>query len=156
MRRQASIADAGGKTSLALVSLGCAKNAADLEVMAGNLLSKGYVLSPDPDRADVAIVNTCSFIASAREEAEAEIARALRLIRDREAFFHVRADRYITCGFSAGGYLVCLWNTGKGYPAFGRPKPQAVFPIYPFVSPSLDLAGDQPETDTEQDLKEDL
>lgn len=79
MRRQTSIADAGGKTSLALVSLGCAKNAADLEVMAGNLLSKGYVLSPDPDRADVAIVNTCSFIASAREEAEAEIARALRL-----------------------------------------------------------------------------
>ncbi len=67
------------KTSLALVSLGCAKNAADLEVMAGNLLKKGCVLSPDPDRADVAIVNTCSFIASAREEAEAEITRALQL-----------------------------------------------------------------------------
>jgi len=65
--------------SLALVSLGCAKNAADLEVMAGNLLKKGYVLSRDPDRADVAIVNTCSFIASAREEAEREIARALAL-----------------------------------------------------------------------------
>lgn len=61
------------------MSLGCAKNAADLEVMAGNLLKKGCVLSPDPDRADVAIVNTCSFIASAREEAEAEITRALQL-----------------------------------------------------------------------------
>jgi len=61
------------------VSLGCAKNAADLEVMAGNLLKKGCVLSPDPDRADVVIVNTCSFIASAREEAEREIARALML-----------------------------------------------------------------------------
>lgn len=85
-----------------------------------------------------------------------DFARALQLIRDREAYFHVRADRYITCGFSAGGYLVCLWNTGKGYPAFGLPKPQAVFPIYPFVSPSLDLAGDQPETDTEEDLKEDF
>ena len=66
-------------TSLALVSLGCAKNAADLEVMAGNLLAKGCVLSRDPDRADVAIVNTCSFIASAREEAEAEISRAVQL-----------------------------------------------------------------------------
>ena len=65
--------------TLALISLGCAKNAADLEVMAGNLLKKGYVLSPDPDRADVAIVNTCAFIASAREEAEREIARALSL-----------------------------------------------------------------------------
>lgn len=68
-----------GKTTLALVSLGCAKNAADLEVMAGNLLKKGCVLSPDPDRADVVIVNTCSFIASAREEAEAEISRAVQL-----------------------------------------------------------------------------
>ena len=65
--------------TLALISLGCAKNAADLEVMAGNLLKKGCVLSPDPDRADVAIVNTCAFIASAREEAEREIARALAL-----------------------------------------------------------------------------
>ena len=68
-----------GKESLALVSLGCAKNAVDLEVMAGNLLKSGRTLSPDPDRADTVIVNTCAFIASAREEAEAEIRRALEL-----------------------------------------------------------------------------
>lgn len=67
------------KTSLSLVSLGCAKNAVDLQVMAGNLLKEGCVLSPDPDRADVVIVNTCSFIASAREEAESEILRAIAL-----------------------------------------------------------------------------
>ncbi len=67
------------KTSLSLVSLGCAKNAVDLQVMAGNLLKEGCVLSPDPDRADVVIVNTCSFIASAREEAESEIRRAITL-----------------------------------------------------------------------------
>ena len=54
------------KTTLALVSLGCAKNAVDLQVMAGNLLRKGCVLSSDPDRADVVIVNTCAFIASVR------------------------------------------------------------------------------------------
>ena len=69
------------KKTLALVSLGCAKNAADLQVMAGNLVKAGATLSPDPDRADIAIVNTCSFIASAREEAEAEILRALELKR---------------------------------------------------------------------------
>jgi len=69
------------KESIALVSLGCAKNAVDLQVRAGNLLMKGCTLSPDPDRADVVIVNTCSFIASAREEAEAEIVRALELKR---------------------------------------------------------------------------
>ena len=67
------------KTSLSLVSLGCAKNAVDLQVMAGNLLKEGCVLSSDPDRADVVIVNTCSFIQSAREEAESEIIRALEL-----------------------------------------------------------------------------
>jgi len=69
------------KESIALVSLGCAKNAVDLQVRAGNLLKKGCTLSSDPDRADVVIVNTCSFIASAREEAEAEIVRALELKR---------------------------------------------------------------------------
>lgn len=69
----------GHAKSIALVSLGCAKNAVDLQVMAGKMLAEGCVMSPDPDRADVVIVNTCSFIASAREEAEAEIARALYL-----------------------------------------------------------------------------
>ena len=58
-----------------------------------------------------------------------DFARALRLIRDRRDIFHADADRYITCGFSAGGYLVCLWNTGMGYPAHGLPKPQAVIPV---------------------------
>ena len=69
----------GNRKSIALVSLGCAKNAVDLQLMAGRMLADGCVLSPDPDRADVVIVNTCSFIASAREEAEAEISRALYL-----------------------------------------------------------------------------
>ncbi len=69
------------KKTLALVSLGCAKNAVDLQVMAGNLVKEGAVLSADPDRADTVVVNTCAFIASAREEAEAEILRALELKR---------------------------------------------------------------------------
>ena len=79
MKRKAS-SDSAGPTTIALVSLGCAKNAVDLQVLAGNLLKEeNCVLSPDPDRADVVIVNTCAFIASAREEAEAEIRRALQL-----------------------------------------------------------------------------
>ena len=63
-----------------------------------------------------------------------DLARALRLIRDNAARFHVDGDRYITCGFSAGGYLICLWNTKRGYTRFGLPKPLAAFPIYPVVS----------------------
>ena len=63
-----------------------------------------------------------------------DFARALRMIAGNAFRFHVRPDRYITCGFSAGGYLVCLWNTGKGYPSYGIPKPEAVFPVYPVTS----------------------
>lgn len=63
-----------------------------------------------------------------------DFARALRFIRDGAGRFGVAAERYITCGFSAGGYLVCLWNTKMGYPAHGLPRPQATFPIYPVTS----------------------
>lgn len=63
-----------------------------------------------------------------------DFARALRLIRKNAADFHVQKDRYITCGFSAGGYLVCLWNTKMGYSRFDLPRPQAAFPIYPVTS----------------------
>ena len=65
--------------TIALVSLGCAKNAVDLQVAAGNLVKSGCVLSKTPDRADTVIVNTCAFIESARQEAEIEIRRALAL-----------------------------------------------------------------------------
>ena len=67
--------------TIGLVSLGCAKNAVDLQVMAGHLLKAGHSLAPDPDNADVILVNTCAFIESAREEAVAEIARACELKR---------------------------------------------------------------------------
>ena len=64
-----------------------------------------------------------------------DFARALCLIRDHADRFRVDWQRYITCGFSAGGYLVCLWNVPeKGYASHDMPKPQAVFPVYPVVS----------------------
>ena len=67
--------------TVGLVSLGCAKNAADLEVRVGRLLSEGWTLAADTDRCDTLLVNTCAFIASARDEAEREIRRALALKR---------------------------------------------------------------------------
>ena len=85
-----------------------------------------------------------------------DIARALRLIKEKEQHFHLRADRYITCGFSAGGTLICLWNTEMGYPACHLPKPQASFPVYPFVSLKLAAAEYDPAEDTEEDEKEDI
>lgn len=50
------------------VSLGCAKNLVDTEVMLGLLDQAGYVITHQPEEAEVLIVNTCSFIDSAKEE----------------------------------------------------------------------------------------
>ncbi|MCC6233602.1 MAG: 30S ribosomal protein S12 methylthiotransferase RimO, partial [Verrucomicrobiales bacterium] len=51
-----------------LVSLGCAKNLVDAEIMLGSLLQQGVEIVNDPAEADALIVNTCSFIDSAQEE----------------------------------------------------------------------------------------
>ena len=55
-------------TTVALISLGCAKNQVDAESMLGQLAQKGYQLTDDPAQAQVIIVNTCGFITSAKEE----------------------------------------------------------------------------------------
>src|SRR5512140_132393 len=51
-----------------LISLGCAKNLVDAEIMLGSLLKDGLNITNDPAQADVLIVNTCSFIDAAQEE----------------------------------------------------------------------------------------
>jgi ribosomal protein S12 methylthiotransferase len=51
-----------------MISLGCAKNLVDAEIMLGSLLKSGMEITNDAAQADVVIVNTCSFIDSAQEE----------------------------------------------------------------------------------------
>src|SRR3954467_1888270 len=51
-----------------LISLGCAKNLVDAEIMLGSLMKDGVEITNDAAKADVVIVNTCSFIDSAQEE----------------------------------------------------------------------------------------
>ncbi|MBC2693980.1 MAG: 30S ribosomal protein S12 methylthiotransferase RimO [Desulfobacteraceae bacterium] len=53
---------------LHLVSLGCAKNLIDSEVMLGRLVNAGWILTDDPAEAEIIIVNTCSFIEPAVNE----------------------------------------------------------------------------------------
>ena len=50
------------------ISLGCSKNLVDTEVMLGILADNGIEITPDPTKADILIVNTCTFIQSAKEE----------------------------------------------------------------------------------------
>ena len=52
-----------------MVSLGCSKNLVDSERMLYKLRKKGYQLVTEPGLADIAVVNTCGFIQSAKEEA---------------------------------------------------------------------------------------
>jgi ribosomal protein S12 methylthiotransferase len=59
---------AAPKASVHFRSLGCAKNLLDTEVMLGALATHGYAIAENLEDADVAVVNTCSFIDSAREE----------------------------------------------------------------------------------------
>ena len=68
-------------TRVGLISLGCAKNLVDSEVMVGTLLKEGFQVISDTAQADVVIVNTCSFIDSAQEESVDTILQSAELRR---------------------------------------------------------------------------
>ena len=53
---------------LGVISLGCSKNRLDTEGMLYALLQNGFEITEELDQADLLIVNTCSFIQSAKEE----------------------------------------------------------------------------------------
>ncbi len=61
-----------------LISLGCAKNLVDSEIMIGHLHQAGMTMTPNADEADVLIVNTCSFIDESKEESIEAIFEANR------------------------------------------------------------------------------
>ena len=64
------------KKKVGMISLGCAKNLVDAEVMLGGVLAQGMEITSDADDADVLIVNTCAFIDSAKEESVEAILEA--------------------------------------------------------------------------------
>ena len=51
-----------------MISLGCAKNLVDAEIMLGSVSERGMLITSNADEADVLVVNTCAFIDSAKEE----------------------------------------------------------------------------------------
>lgn len=64
-------------TQIGLISLGCAKNLIDSEIMLGHLQEQGMTLIPDPELADALIINTCSFIDVAKDESVSTIIEAV-------------------------------------------------------------------------------
>src|SRR3981081_2430956 len=78
-RRTAALADepigghrspvpGGTQIKVGIISLGCAKNLVDAEIMLGSVLQSGMQVTADAGEADVLVVNTCAFIDSAKEE----------------------------------------------------------------------------------------
>jgi ribosomal protein S12 methylthiotransferase len=63
---------------IGMISLGCAKNLVDAEVMLGSAKSEGFEITRDPAEADILVVNTCGFIDSAKQESIDAILEANR------------------------------------------------------------------------------
>jgi ribosomal protein S12 methylthiotransferase len=53
---------------VSLISLGCARNLVDSEVLLGHAVEEGFLIAQDPADADVVVVNTCGFIEAAKQE----------------------------------------------------------------------------------------
>src|SRR5436853_5299645 len=53
---------------IGMISLGCAKNLVDAEIMLGSVLEHGMEITSSAEDADVLVINTCAFIDSAKEE----------------------------------------------------------------------------------------
>jgi ribosomal protein S12 methylthiotransferase len=56
------------KPKIGMISLGCAKNLVDAEIMLGSALQRGMEITARAEDADVLVINTCAFIDSAKEE----------------------------------------------------------------------------------------
>jgi ribosomal protein S12 methylthiotransferase len=64
------------KPKVGMISLGCAKNLVDAEIMLGSVVQRGMEITSSADDADVLVVNTCAFIDSAKEESIAAVLSA--------------------------------------------------------------------------------
>ncbi len=60
-----------------IVSLGCAKNLVDSEVMCGSLVTHGFYIAESPDVANIYLINTCGFIRDAKKESNDFIEEAV-------------------------------------------------------------------------------
>jgi ribosomal protein S12 methylthiotransferase len=81
-------------TKVGMISLGCAKNLVDAEIMLGSVLEQGMEITSHAEEADVLVVNTCSFIDSAKEESIDAILEAHR----RRGLSRRKAQRLIVSG----------------------------------------------------------
>lgn len=131
--------------SVALVTLGCARNEVDSEEMAGRLAAAGWDLVDDASLADVAVVNTCAFVEQAKKDSIDTLLEAADLRGDGSA----RTRAVVAVGCLAERYGTEL--------ADRLPEADGVlgFDAYPDLAVHLDavLAGRRPPSHTPADRR---
>jgi len=132
-----------GLTTVALVTLGCARNEVDSEELAGRLEAGGFRLVDDPEDAETVVVNTCGFVEAAKKDSVDTLLEASDLKTEGSA----RA--VVAVGCLAERY-------GKDL-AESLPEADAVlgFDDYPDIAARLQsvLAGEQHHPHTPQDRR---
>ncbi len=131
--------------TVALVTLGCARNEVDSEELAGRLAAAGWTLVPDAADADVAVVNTCGFVEQAKKDSIDTLLEAADL-RDGGA---ARTRAVVAVG--------CLAERYGNQLAASLPEADAVlgFDSYPDLARHLDavLHGEAPPAHVPRDRR---
>jgi ribosomal protein S12 methylthiotransferase len=129
--------------SVAMVTLGCARNEVDSEELAGRLEADGFLLVEDPADADTVVVNTCGFVEAAKKDSVDTLLEAADLKASG------RPQAVVAVGCMAERY-------GKDLAA-SMPEADAVlgFDDYPDIAARLRsiLAGESHEAHTPQDRR---
>ena len=130
-------------TTVALVTLGCARNEVDSEELAGRLEAGGFELVDDPSEAQTVVVNTCGFVEQAKKDSVDTLLAA--------------ADLKETSGTRAVVAVGCLAERYGDQLASSLPEADAVlgFDDYPDIADRLRgiLAGDVHHPHTPQDRR---
>ncbi len=131
--------------TVALVTLGCTRNEVDSEELAGRLEAEGWTLVDDAEAADVAVVNTCGFVESAKKDSVDALLEASELKDDEST----RTRAVVAVG--------CLAERYGNQLAESLPEADAVlgFDSYAALSSHLDaiLHGERPASHVPRDRR---
>jgi ribosomal protein S12 methylthiotransferase len=135
--------------SVALVTLGCARNEVDSEELAGRLAADGFRLVDDPAAADTVLVNTCGFVEQAKKDSVDALLEAADLKGQTEDGQRYGPQSVVAVGCMAERYGAEL--------AESLPEADAVlgFDDYPDIAAKLRsiVAGEQQHPHSPQDRR---
>jgi ribosomal protein S12 methylthiotransferase len=143
LRDSPALSTSNDRSTVALVTLGCARNEVDSEELAGRLAADGFRLVADPQDAETVVVNTCGFVEAAKKDSIDTLLDAADL----------KADGSTRAVVAVG----CLAERYGKDLAESLPEADAVlgFDDYPDIADRLRgiLAGERPHPHTPRDRR---